>query len=541
MEDLSNKQKMTVMIALIAAMFFAAINQTIVGSSMPRIVAELGGMEHYSWVVTIFMLTTAIATILVGKLSDIYGRKPFLLFGILLFMVGTFLVGTSNDIYQMIAYRAIQGFGAGVLMSVTMTAVGDLFAPRERAKWTGIMMSVFGVSSMLGPALGGVMIDHLDWKWLFWSFLPIGLIAFIMIWRLFPTVKRTNTETIDYWGSLFLSLSIVALLLGVSWGGSKYAWGSLEIIGLFTAALVGIGILILVERRVPNPVLPLTIFKSSIVNVSNLAGFIMNGGMMGVMIYLPIYLQGVSGLSPTGSGLVNIPMSVSMMVLSTLSGRWITQSGRYKRFALLGLLIMAISMVMLANMNNVGFALVSIFVFGIGLGLAMPVFTLTVQNALPPTQLGVATSTATLFRNLGGTIFIALFGSIMNASMKRNMEQEIEAAGGLNFTGLDSTSAEQLSGLLSAEILLDQNKLAGLQESLPVEAQAVFTTMIDLLRNSLSDTLSTLFYLGAFTVAIGIAVTCFLREIPLRTSNKSISEAKEHPTTQVANVETIAK
>jgi EmrB/QacA subfamily drug resistance transporter len=518
-EGLSHKQKMTVMFALIAAMFFAAINQTIVSSSMPRIVAELGGMDHYSWVVTIFMLTSSIATILVGKLSDIYGRKPFLIFGILLFMVGTFLVGLSSDIYQMITYRAIQGFGAGVLMSVTMTAVGDLFAPRERAKWSGVMMAVFGLSSILGPVLGGVMIDHMAWKWLFWSFLPVGLIALVMIGYLFPKVKRTNKDSIDYWGSLFLSASVVALLLGVSWGGSKYAWGSPTIIGLFSATIVGIGILILIERKVSSPVLPLSMFKSSIVNVSNIAGFIMNGGMMGVMIYLPIYLQGVKGLTPTESGLVNIPMSITMMLLSTLAGRWITKSGKYKRYALIGLSIMSGSMVLLANMNSIGFALVCITIFGIGLGLAIPVFTLTVQNALPPSQLGVATSTATLFRNLGGTIFIALFGSIMNTAMRSNMEKEVAAIGGLDFSQIDPTSAGQLNELLSPEILLDQHKLANLQETLPDDVLAVFSPMIELLRNALGDTLSTLFYLGAITIAFGVIVTLFLREIPLRTSD----------------------
>ncbi|XOS91724.1 MFS transporter [Brevibacillus laterosporus] len=287
MENLSQKQKVVVMIALMASMFFAAINQTLVSSAMPRIIAMLGGLDYYSWVITVYMLTSTVATILVGKLSDIYGRKPFLLTGIVIFMLGSFLTGLSTNIFQMIVYRGIQGIGGGVLMSVTTMAVGDLFMPRERAKWTGLMMAIFGFSSVVGPTLGGIMIDNMDWKWLFWAFLPLGIVAFMMILRMFPKTPRVQSESIDYWGSLFLSLFIITLLLGFSWAGSKYSWDSIEIIGLFIAALIFAVILILIERKVKSPVLPLSLFKNGIVTNSNVVGFLMNAGMMGAMVYLP--------------------------------------------------------------------------------------------------------------------------------------------------------------------------------------------------------------------------------------------------------------
>ncbi|GGD77588.1 MDR family MFS transporter [Paenibacillus nasutitermitis] len=526
MNQLTHKQKVTVMIALMAAMFFAAINQTLVSTAMPRIIALLGGMDYYSWVVTIFMLTSTISTVLIGKLSDIYGRKPFLLSGIIIFMLGSFLTGLSTDIFQMIFFRAIQGIGAGILMSTTVTAVGDLFAPRERAKWTGVMMAIFGFSSILGPTLGGVMIDHMAWKWLFWIFLPLGIIAFVMIWFMFPKSVRKTSESIDYWGSLVLSASIVALLLGFSWAGNKYAWDSPEILGLFAAVVVGIIILILIERNAKSPVLPLSLFRNPIVTISNSVGFLMNAGMMGAMIYLPFFVQGVEGLTPTQSGFVNMPMSVTMIVLSTLTGRWISKSGKYKRFALLGVAIMVVSMIMMAYMNSVAFAVASMTVFGIGLGLSMPVFTLTVQNAVPASQLGVATATATLFRNLGGTIGIAVLGSIMNTTMTRKMDKAMASGSGIDLSGVDPATATKLTDLLNPQLLLNQPLLKEMQSTLPEQIQGLFSQMVQLLRTVLSDTLSTVFLFGAGLVAVGLVLTFFLREIPLRTSNDAVPDLK---------------
>lgn len=534
MNHLSQKQKVTVMIALMAAMFFASINQTIVSSAMPRIIAMLGGMDYYSWVITIFMLMSTISTVLVGKLSDIYGRKPFLLGGIIIFMIGSFLTGLSADIFQMIAFRAIQGVGAGILMSTTVTAVGDLFAPRERAKWTGVMMAIFGFSSILGPTLGGVLIDHMAWKWLFWIFLPLGIVALVMIWLMFPKAERSSSESIDYWGSIALSASIVCLLLGFSWAGNKYAWDSPEILGLFAASFVGIVILILVERRAASPVLPLSLFKNGIVTISNSVGFLMNAGMMGAMIYLPFFVQGVEGLTPTQSGFVNIPMSLTMIILSTLVGRWISKSGKYKRFALIGVAIMIVSMIMMAYMNSVTMAVLSMTVFGIGLGLSMSVFTLTVQNALPPSQLGVATATSTLFRNLGGTIGIAVFGSVMNSTMARNMEQAMSAGAGVDLSKVDSGTAAKLSELTDPKLLMNQPMLAELQTKLPEQIQPLFAQMLDMLRSVLHDTLSSVFFLGAALVALALVLTFFLKEIPLRTSNKMPGKQEEQ---QVHNLQ----
>ena len=249
MEHLSLKRKITIMIAVMAAMFFAAINQTITSTAMPRIIAILDGMDYYTWTINIYLLTSTIATILVGKLSDMYGRKPFILIGILLFMIGAFLTGTSHDVFQFITYRGIQGVGAGIIQSTAFTVVGDLFAPRERGKWMGLMTAVFGFSSVLGPTLGGYLVDHIDWHWLFWIFLPLGVVAFIMIMVLFPKVDRKPGQHIDYMGSLFLTIAIVPLLLAFSWAGTEYAWGSVQILGLLAVTVVAAAIFIFIESR----------------------------------------------------------------------------------------------------------------------------------------------------------------------------------------------------------------------------------------------------------------------------------------------------
>jgi EmrB/QacA subfamily drug resistance transporter len=519
LEDLTHKRKVTIMIAILASMFFSAINQTIVSTAMPRIIAELGGMDLYSWVITVYMLTSTIATILVGKLSDIYGRKPFILIGIVFFMIGSFLSGLSADIYQLIIYRGIQGVGAGIIMASVFSAIGDLFSPRERGKWTGVMTAVFGFSSVLGPPLGGWLVDNLDWKWLFWIFLPLGIVAFALILFLFPKTERREAEKIDYLGSFFLSLTLIPLLLGFSWAGTKYDWDSPEILGLFGASAVFLIIFLLVERKAQSPVLPLYLFRNDIVTISNVVGFIMNAGMMGALIYLPFFIQGVEGISPTYSGYVTMPMSIALVVVSGVTGKWITKTGKYKRFALIGMPIMVAGMLIMAYMNNVWMSVVAMIVFGIGLGMGMPIFSLTVQNAVSPKDLGVATASTQLFRNMGGTIGIAVMGTIMQTSLTNNLK-EVAKNSGAGLAQLDPQTAQQLAPFQNPELLLDQPKLEQLQETLPAAVQPIVTKMVETLRDALASSLTTVFLSGAALLAVAVVLTFFIREIPLRTTNK---------------------
>ncbi|AYV66422.1 MFS transporter [Niallia circulans] len=528
MEHLTHKKKLSIMIAIMAAMFFAAINQTIVSTAMPKIISILDGMDYYTWTINIYMLTSTIATVLVGKLSDMYGRKPFLLIGILLFMVGAFLTGTSNDVFQFIAYRGIQGIGAGIIQSSAFTAVGDLFPPRERGKWMGLLTAVFGFSSVLGPLLGGYLVDHLDWHWLFWIFLPIGIIAFGMIMALFPKVEGNGKQSIDYIGSLFMTVAIVPLLLAFSWAGTEYAWGSVQILGLIAASIVFAIVFVLVEKKAKNPILPLHLFKNNIVTVSNIIGFIMNFGMMGAMIYLSFFVQGVLGISPTYAGYVTMPMSIVMVISSTIIGQLISKTGKYKRFALIGVPTMIAGMAIMIFMNSVPMAILSMIVFGLGLGIGMPVFSIATQNAVSHKELGVVTASTQLFRNLGGTIGIAVMGTVMANNLKTNLQDTMQNSPVVkDLATLDPKVTEQMVGFANPQALMNKPLLEQTEANLPADVQPIFAQMIQGIRDALGDTLSTVFLTGTIVLVVAFLLVFFLKEIPLRTSNQAAPEEKK--------------
>ncbi|EXX84853.1 MFS transporter, partial [Paenibacillus darwinianus] len=431
MEHLDHRKKLTIMSAVIAAMLFAALNQTIISTALPRIVERLGGMEYYSWVFTVFMLTTSITTILVGKLSDIYGRKPFILIGIGVFVLGSLLCGLSGTIIQLIIYRGIQGLGAGMIMSTAFTVIGDLFAPRERGKWQGTMSAAFGLASVFGPTLGGYIVDHMEWHWVFWVFLPFGIIAFVMIWALFPKVPRRQGETVDYAGSLFLALTMVPALLAFTWAGTKYEWNSAMILSLLAAAAVMLLVFILVERRASSPVLPLGLFGNSIFTVSNAASFLLGAGMFGAIMYMPWFVQGVMGTSATMSGYVTMPMTLSLVLGSAIGGSITTRTGKYKLLALSGVVIMSLGMYLLSTMGlgtSTFEAIIYMIVTGLGLGVAMPVYTLTVQNAVDQRLLGVATASSQLFRSLGGTIGVSMMSTVLANRLASRMQEAASGA-----------------------------------------------------------------------------------------------------------------
>ncbi|MCT1403428.1 MFS transporter [Paenibacillus sp. p3-SID867] len=541
MEHLTLKRKVSIMIAIMAAMFFAAINQTITSTAMPRIIAILDGMDYYTWTINIYLLTSTIATILVGKLSDMFGRKPFILIGILFFMLGAFLTGTSTDVYQFIIYRGIQGIGAGIIQSTAFMSVGDLFPPRERGKWMGLMTAVFGFSSVLGPTLGGYLVDHIEWRWLFWIFLPLGVVAFIMIWTLFPKVERKLGQSIDYLGSLFLTTSIVPLLLAFSWAGTEYAWGSPQIIGLIAASVVSAFIFILVEMKAKEPVLPLSLFKNSVVTVSNLIGFFMNFGLMGAMIYISFYVQGVLGISPTYAGYVTIPMSIFMMGTSAIAGQLIAKSGKYKRYALLGVPIMMVGMGIMVFMDNIWLTVVSTIIFGIGLGLGMPVFSLATQNAVPHNELGVATASSQLFRNLGGTIGIAVMGTVMSNSLTKNLKEALQSTNAPDFSSVDPQLAQQMLSFANPQTLMNKPLIEQTQASLPADVQPLFAQMIDSIRDALGNTLSMVFLTGTLVLVVALLLVFFLKEIPLRTTNQASAPKSEDSEGKSAGAGTRAK
>lgn len=533
MKHLSYKRKVTIMVAIMMALFFSMVNQTIVGVALPRIIAKLGGMDYYTWIITIYLLTSTVSTILVGKLSDIYGRKPFILSGIVIFMIGAFFSGASKDIIQLIVFRGIQGVGAGIIMATSFTAIGDLFSPRERGHWSGLVSAVLGFSSILGPGLGGYIVDHLEWHWVFWLFLPLGFVAFFMILFLFPKVERRAAESIDYWGSLFLTITIVLVLLAFSWAGTKYSWNSSLIVELFVFAIMALALFIFIETKVKTPVLPLYLFKNSIVTISNIIGFMMNAAMFGALVYMPFYVQGVMGVSATYAGYVTMPMSISMFAMSAFAGRRMTKTGKYKKMALIGLSGMVIGMLIMAVMNNIPIAVLSMVVFGLGLGLSMPVFMLAVQNTVDSRDLGVATASVQLFRNLGGTIGVAVMGTILSASIAEKMKSLATLGSGVNLQTLDPAMAQILAQFQNPQILLDRPKLLAIQNSLPAPIQSACIQLIESLQDALASSLSNVFLAGTLVLALALILTFLLKEIPLRTwgRKETAENPEEHPAT----------
>ncbi|WP_243292863.1 MDR family MFS transporter [Bacillus sp. FJAT-47783] len=523
MEHLEQRQKVLIMIAVMAAMFFAAVNMTIVGTALPKIIAQIGGMEYFDWVFTIYMLTSTITAMLVGKLSDIYGRKIFILIGIGIFTLGAFLSGLSDSIFQLIIYRGIQGFGAGMIMSCAFTTVGDLFSPRERGRWQGMLGGVFGLSSLFGPTLGGYIVDNFDWHWVFWVFLPIGLVAFALILKLYPSHQGKDKESVDYVGSLLLTMMIASLLLGFTWAGDRYEWLSPQIISLFSLTVLSLIAFIFVELKVKSPVLPLYLFKNGVFTISNIAGMLLGMGMFGTIMYVPFYVQGVQGQTATVSGLVEMVMTITMVVSSIVVGNLITKTGKYKIFALIGLAIMAIGLFLNTTLeveSSLTKLILQLMIIGIGLGMNMPVFQITVQNAVAHKFLGVATSAMQTFRQIGGTIGVAIFGSVMG----NRMADELSATQPKNMPQPAPGMEESLSDLQNPQILMSPDQLEAVQSSLPTEMAGFFDQFIDVLKNALNVSLTSVFAVGAGVIILALITTLFLKELPLRTSNNDEEE-----------------
>jgi EmrB/QacA subfamily drug resistance transporter len=532
MEHLDHRKKVTIMIAIVSAMLFAALNQTIVGTALPKIVSVLGGMEYFNWVFTVYMLTSSVMAILVGKLSDIYGRKPFILTGIGVFVIGSLLNGLSDSIIELIIYRGIQGIGGGMIMSTSFTAIGDLFAPREQGRWQGVMAGSFGLASVFGPTLGGWIVDHLPWGWVFWVFLPFGLVAFALIWKLFPSIPKKEGESVDYWGSLLLTLTIVPMLLAFSWAGSKFAWGSVQTIGLFAVSALALIIFILIERVVKSPVLPLGLFGNSIFTFSNLIGFMMGAGMFGAIMYMPFFVQGVMGTSATMSGYVTMPLTLSLVLASSLSGNLITRTGKYKALAFTSMILMGVGMLLLSFMNTettTWVAILYMIIVGFGLGVGMPVFTVTVQNAVERHMLGVATASTQLFRQLGGTIGVAIMGTILSIGMQDRMTSLAAQAQKMDLSKLSANEQQVLTALKSPQALMDSEKIGEMYKAFQPENVAVLDTVIHHLREALSFALSHVFLFGSLVMVLAVLFTFFLKEIPLRSSAKKQSVATNDP------------
>jgi EmrB/QacA subfamily drug resistance transporter len=502
--------------ALMLVMLLASLDQTIVSTALPTIVGEFGGLEHLSWIVTAYMLATTIVTPLYGKLGDLFGRKIVLQSAILIFLVGSALCGLSRSMGALIAFRALQGIGGGGLMVTTMAAIADIIPPRDRGRYQGFFGGVFGLSTVLGPLIGGFFVEHLSWRWIFYINLPLGLLALAVIAFAFASPAERRRPKIDGGGAALIAILLTALVLLTSLGGHSFAWSSPTTLALIATALVSLAAFLLVESRVAEPILPLRLFANPTFVVACAVGFIVGLAMFGSVTYMPVYLQVVKGVSPSTAGLQLTPMMGGVLVTSILSGQLISRFGRYRFFPIAGTAIMTIGLGLLSTLGQSSSTWAAsgyMLILGAGLGMVMQVLVLAVQNTADYRDLGVATSGTTLFRSTGGSVGVSLFGAIFAANLASGLAARMPA-GGRPPTATDAASIS----------------------ALPPNVRGIYLEVF-------TAALHPVFLSAAVIAGFAFLLTWFLRETPLQGGGRSetIGEsfAVPHDATSLEELETI--
>jgi len=480
---------------LMLVMLLASLDQTIVSTALPTIVGELGGLEHLSWVVTAYLLAVTIVTPLYGKLGDLYGRKIVLQGALAIFLVGSVLCGLAQGMTELIAFRAIQGLGGGGLMVSAQAAIGDVVPPRERGKWTGLFGAVFGISSIAGPLIGGFLTTNASWRWIFYVNLPLGLVALGVLAVTLPGKRERVEHSIDYVGTALLAAALSALVLATTLGGTSYDWNSPFIIAMGVIAVVGIAAFVAAERRAKEPILPPSLFRNRVFTVTSAVGLVVGFALFGGLTFLPLFQQVVRGDSPTESGLQLIPVMVGLLFTSILAGQVITRTGRYRWFPIAGTAIAAVGLLLLAQLDretSTALAALYMLIFGLGLGMVMQVLVLAVQNSVDYEMLGVATSGATLFRSIGGSLGTALLGAVFTNKLSH------ELAANLPLGGRGAAAAANVGSLDPSAV-----------ERLPAPVRDAYLT-------SFTDSVDLVFLVAAGIMAIAFLLTWLIPERPLR-------------------------
>jgi EmrB/QacA subfamily drug resistance transporter len=505
---MTHREVLTVIAGLMVGLFLAALDQTIVATALPTIVGDLGGLAEYSWTVSAYLLTATASTPLYGKIGDLYGRKRVFQAAILIFIAGSLVSGVARDMSVLIIGRAIQGLGAGGLIALTLAIVGDIVSPRERGRYQGLFGAVFGIASVLGPLLGGFFTEQLTWRWVFWINVPLGLLALVTIQRTLHLPKKRVEHKVDYVGAALIVAGVSSILLVTVWGGQQYEWTSPVIIGLAVTGLAMIVLFVLWELRVAEPLLPMRLFGNSVFTITSIVSFLFGFTFFGAIIYLPLYLQVVRGYSPTQSGLLLLPLVLGIFITSTGSGQAITRTGRYKIFPVIGLVIIPVALWWLSTLavdTPLWNLLVRVFVLGFGLGLVIQTLVVAVQNAVDFRDLGVATSSNTFFRSMGGAVGTAVFGSVLTSTLT----SELAAAFPDGLPG----------GVTAGQLQNNVDQIQSLPPTVREPLLEAFTVAID-----------RVFLVGVPVILVALVVMLFLKELPLRETSGMQEAAAREPT-----------